>query len=262
MNSTTGKAIFFSVVLALIILCPACEKESNYRFKDKSATDTGSEAEEDDLMENYPSDGSLAFSENFQAWARDGYVNQVKNDCEDDLLTASIIMYRPDSPQKVTYPTCTVSYKLQDFAVNPVCGNKAGTSSATSGVSTGYVALQSEIYYECGGHNSDAQMVLSALPSVSKIEFSVSYGGDTDYVGGLSVWKKGTSDQVFVRVGDYKPSDPLEGEVFTIDINQTGVQLKFTPAISDKGIGVNDGVQSNRSVRIHHLTVWSMDAEP
>jgi hypothetical protein len=247
------------IIVLVIVLLPACEKESNYRFRNEVLTDEDETTDDTLSMDYYPKDGSLAFYETFQSWKRDGYINQVKNDCETDLMTTSVIMYRPDSPVKVTYDGFQVSYSLQDFAVNPTCGNKAGTSTVASEVSLGYVALQSEIYYECGGHNSDAQMILSELPSVSKISFSISYGGDVDYVGGLSVWTKVEGESSFTRLGDYEPQDPLQGEVFQIEINQKNVQLKFTPAISDKGIGVNDGVQADRSVRIHDLYVWSMN---
>jgi hypothetical protein len=250
---------YLLVVLSAVACLFACEKESNYRFRDEELIGDDETTEDTIGMDRYPTDGSLAFYETFQSWKRDGYVNQVKNDCETDLMTSTIIMYRPGAPLKVTYSGFQVSYTLQDYAVNPECGNKAGTSTATSEVSLGYVALQSEIYYECGGHNSDALMTLSELPSVSAISFSVSYGGDVDYVGGLSLWIKADGEDSFTRIGDYKPENPLLGAVFYVTINKKNVQLKFTPAISDKGIGVNDGVQANRSVRIHDLYVWSMN---
>jgi hypothetical protein len=249
-----------TTMLALVILLSfsGCEKESNYRFKGKTSTVTTTTNDSISLA-NYPTDGSLAFHENFQQWKRDGYVEQVKQDCEADLMTTTIIMYRPDKPVTVTYNNFPITYSLQDFAVNPDCGNKAGTSTSDSDVSLGYVALQSEIFYECGGHYSDAQMILSELPSVSTIKFSVSYGGDVAYVGGLSLWKKGDGETSYTRVGDYQPQDPEQGQTFSVDINEKNVQLKFTPAISDKGAGVNDGVNSNRSVRIHDIYVWSIE---
>jgi len=245
------------LIALLMLLLASCEKESNYRFKDEVIT-TGTTANDSVSLSNYPTDGTLAFHENFQKWNRDGYVNQVMQDCETDLMTTTIIMYRPDKPVKVTYNGFSVVYSLQDFAVNPTCENKAGTSTTGSEISRGYIALQSDIFYECGGHNSDAFMILSKLPSVSKIQFSISYGGDVEYVGGLSVWEKRDSETDFSRIGDYKVENPDEGQTFTIDINEKNVQLKFTPAISDKGAGVNDGVHANRSVRIHDLSVWSL----
>lgn len=249
------KTILNTALIVAILLVWGCEKESNYRFRnEKSVAQTTDSVN----LQNYPADGSLAFHENFQTWKRDGYVEQVKQDCEDDLMTTTIIMYRPDKPVRVTYGNFAVTYTLQDFAVNPDCGNKAGTSTATSAVSNGYVALQSDIFYECGGHNSDAMMTLSELPSVASIRFSISYGGDVEYVGGLSVWKKGRDDNTFTRIGDYKPRVTEQGDTFSVVIDQKNVQLKLTPAISDKGAGVNDGIHSNRSVRIHDLYVWSM----
>ena len=249
----------YTLWLALLMLSlTSCEIESNYRFKDEviAKITTGSDSVN---LANYPTDGSLAFHENFRKWNRDGYVNEVKQDCETDLMTTTIIMYRPDKPVTRTYNNkFSVTYSLQDFSVNPTCGNKAGTSTDTSTVSLGYVALQSDIFYECGGHNSDAFMTLSKLPSISKIQFSISYGGDVEYVGGLSVWKKSDGETDFTRIGDYKAEHPEDGQMFTLNINERNVQLRFTPAISDKGAGVNDGVHANRSVRIHDLLVWSL----
>jgi hypothetical protein len=256
------KSVFAFIIAGLIILSTfiGCEKESNYRFKGKE--DTSESTGDDTLsMDNYPKDGSLAFSENFQQWKRDGYVESIRQDCEMDIMTSNIIMYRPDKPVVRNYIGFQVSYSLQDFAVNPECGNMAGTSSPESDISVGYVALQSEIFYECGGHNSDALMQLSELPSVSRISFAISYGGDTAYVGGLTLWKKSSSDSKFIRVGDFQPGIPSVGEIFTVDLNEKDVLLKFTPALSDKGIGVNDGVHANRNVRIHGLWVWSIKDE-
>jgi len=236
----------------------ACEKESNYRFRDEVSEADSEDSEVSLNLDNYPVDGTLAFHENFQNWDRDGYINQQFNNCETDLMITSVIMYQPGVPVVCEYNGFSVSYTLMDYAVNPVCGNKAGSSTADSEVSLGYVALQSEIFYECGGHNSDAQFILSELPSISKVAFSVSYGGDTESVGGISLWKKADGDDSFVRVGDYQPADCLEGELFTVELNAENVQLKFTPAISELGTGVNDGEQSDRSVRLHDLYVWSM----
>lgn len=243
----------------------SCEKPSNYRFLGMDDDDISGGTEEPDpavSITNYPADGSLAFYENFQSWKRDGYINQVKQDCETDLMTTTVIMYQPNKPvTKVYQEKFPVTYALQDFAVNPQCGNKAGTSTASSDVSLGYIALQSEIYYECGGHNSDAQLNLSRLPSVSKIKFCISYGGDVEYVGGISLWVKAEGESNFSRTGNYICTNPTEGQVFTVDINKRNVYLRFTPAISDKGTGVNDGIHSNRNVRLHDLYVWCMKSD-
>jgi hypothetical protein len=249
-------------IALLTISLGSCEKQSNYRFlgiDDEVVSDSTGLIGDSISIAKYPTDGSLAFHENFQGWKRDGYINEVKQDCETDLMTTTVIMYRPDKPVTRVYNNkFPVTYSLEDFAVNPTCGNKAGTSTDTSEVSLGYVALQSEIYYECGGHNSDAQLNLSLLPSVSKIKFSVSYGGDVEYVGGLSLWMKAEGETGLPRVGDYSPTDPTVGQTFTVDINKKNVYLKFVPAISSKGIGVNDPTHSNRNVRIHDLWIWSI----
>lgn len=253
---------YFSLLIILLLSgFSSCEKASNYRFLGIEDSDTDDPLPEDPgvSMDHYPADGSLAFHENFQSWKRDGYINQVQQGCETDLMTTSVIMYQPDRPVTVTYAGFAVTYALQDYAVNPVCGNKAGTSTAGSEISTGYVALQSEIYYECGGHNSDAQLNLSKLPSVSKISFGISYGGDVEFVGGISLWVKEDGESGFTRIGDYGAESPSEGQVFTVDIDKKNVFLRFTPAISDRGIGVNDGEQSDRSVRLHDLYIWSMN---
>lgn len=248
--------IFFPLVLVIAsLLLHACEAESNYRFKDEATNENGTTPE----TGGYPDDGSLAFHENFQSWKREGYINQQLRDCEADQMTTAIIMYQPDVPVTKTYDGFQVKYSMKDYAVNPVCGNKVGTSSDDSEISTGYIALQGLIFYECGGHDSEAELVLSELPSVSKIAFSISYGGNVEYVGGVTLWKKTRGQSSFTRIGDYQPADPLEGELFTVTLNEKNVQLKFTPALSDRGTGVNDGVLSNRSVRIHDLHVWSME---
>jgi hypothetical protein len=235
-------AIFFS-----------CEKESNYRFKG-IPLDNGTEIIE--TFSGYPAGGELAFHENFQLWQRDGYINFVSRDCEQDQMTTSVIMYVPGKPLTVTYNGFTVSYTLQDFSVNPLCGNQAGKSTADSEVSTGYVALQQLIFYECGQHDSDGQMVLSPLPSVSRIRFSLSLGGKIEDVAGVTLWKKSKGASAFAKVGDYIPTDPEAGELFTVEINEKDVQLKFVPALTGKENPVNDGV--NRAVRIHDLWVWSL----
>jgi len=249
-------------IILLAMLLGSCEKPSNYRFlgvNEDELSDTTTTINDSISLAKYPTDGSLAFHENFQGWKRDGYINEVKQDCETDLMITTVIMYQPNKPVTKTYNNkFPVTYSLQDFAVNPTCGNKAGTSTDTSEVSLGYVALQSEIYYECGGHNSDAQLNLSLLPSVSKIKFSVSYGGDVEYVGGLSLWVKAEGESSYTRIDDYSPANPTEGQSFTVNLNKKNVYLRFVPAISDKGIGVNDGIHSNRNVRIHDLWVWSI----
>jgi hypothetical protein len=236
----------------LCFLFSSCEQEFNYRFKGI--------AEEEEIIvspkegENYPSGDSLVFHENFQSWKREGYDNPPTGDCETDRMTTSQIMYTPAKPRMAEYNGFTVAYTLKDFAVNPACGALAGNSTADSEISTGYVALQQLIFYECGQHDSDALMQLSSLPSVSKIRFSVSLGGRIEDVAGVTLWKKAGEAASFSKVGDFLPSDPENGEVFTVAINEENVQLKFIPALTGRENPVNDGI--NRAVRIHDLWVW------
>ncbi|MDR2764543.1 MAG: hypothetical protein LBB90_05875 [Tannerella sp.] len=234
-------------------LCLSCEQESNYRFRgmpDEAVYIRSSAGEND------PSNDTLLFHENFQSWKREGYMNRVKEDCEEDQMTTSLVMYTPGKPRTADYGGLTVVYTLLDFAVSPECGAQAGTS-AGSEVSAGYVALQQLIFYECGQHDSDAMMLLSPLPSVSRVRFSVSLGGRVEDVAGITLWKKTEGETVFTKAGDYIPSDPEAGETFSVDINERNVQLKFVPALTGKENPVNDGL--NRAVRIHDLWVWSMD---
>jgi len=240
--------LFYLVGLVFLL---SCEVESNYRFAGKA------EEEETVVVDagEYPSEAGLVFHENFQAWKREGFVNLNMKDCEDDQMTTSIVMYVINKPKTVQYNEVTVSYTLKDFAVNPVCGCRAGSSEADSEVSTGYVALQQLIFYECGQHDSDALMQLSALPSVARIRFSVSLGGKTEDVAGVSLWKKADGDASFVKTGDYIPADADAGEVFDVELNATNVQLKFIPSLTGRENPVNDGI--NRCVRIHDLWVWS-----
>jgi hypothetical protein len=242
-----------TVIFLLCFFFFSCEKELGYRFAGL--------LEKDDVIVTPLFDGggydvgdSLVFHENFQLWKRDGYDNLPTGDCEADQMTTAMVMYVPSKPRMVEYNGFSVAYILKDFAVNPVCG--AQTGSADSEVSTGFVALQQTIFYECGQHDSDAQMLLSALPSVSQVKFSVTLGGKIEDVSGVTLWKKAEGADNFTKVGDYLPLDPNAGEVFSVEINEKNVQLKFTPALTGKETPVNDGI--TRTVRIHDLWVYSM----
>ncbi|GHT60818.1 hypothetical protein AGMMS50239_10500 [Bacteroidia bacterium] len=243
-----------TVMLLLCFFFSACEKELGYRFDGQS--------EEDNVIITPPFDGggyalgdSLVFYENFQLWKREGYDNYPTSNCDDDQMTTALVMYVPSKPRMAEYNGFSVAYTLKDFAVNPTCGAQIG--SAESEVSTGFVALQQTIFYECGQHDSDGQMMLSTLPSVSQVKFSVSLGGQIEDVAGVSLWKKTEGASNFTKVGDYLPSDPNADEIFTVEINEKNVQLKFTPALTGKETPVNDGI--NRAVRIHDLWVYSID---
>ncbi|KAA6301772.1 MAG: hypothetical protein EZS26_002081 [Candidatus Ordinivivax streblomastigis] len=245
-----------TVMFLLCFFFSSCEKDFGYRF-------AGIE-EEEDVVVTPPSDGGetvvgdlLVFHDNFQLWKREGYDNSPTGDCEADQMTTATVMYVPSKPRMAEYNGLSVAYMLKDFAVNPVCGTPTG--SADSEVSTGFIALQQTIFYECGQHDSDAQMVISELPSVSQIKFSVSLGGKMEDMAGLTLWKKAAGASAFTKVGDYLPSDPQAGEVFTVDINEKNVQLKFTTALTGKETPVNDGII--RAVRIHDLWVYSMNNE-
>jgi hypothetical protein len=227
----------------------SCEEEFNYRFRGIPDDDVYVPSPVD---ENNPPNDTLLFHENFQSWKREGYVNLTAGDCETDQMTTSLVMYVPSKPRTSTYNGFTVAYILKDFAVNPACGAKAG--KADSEVSAGYVALQQLVFYECGQHDSDAMMQLSTLPSVSNVRFSISLGGRIEDVAGVSLWIKSENETAFRRLGDFIPSDPEAGEVFTVEINEKNVQLKFIPALTGRKNPVNDGI--NRSVRIHDLWVW------
>jgi hypothetical protein len=242
-----------TVVLLLCFFFSSCEKDVGYRF-------AGIE-EDDDVMIIPPSGGgntdddSLVFHENFQLWKRDGYDNPPTGDCEDDQMTTATVMYVPSKPRMAEYNGLSVAYMLKDFAVNPVCGTPTG--NADSEVSTGFIALQQTIFYECGQHDSDAQIVISELPSVSHIKFSVSLGGKIEDVSGITLWKKAKEASNFTKIGDYLPKDPRAGEVFTAEINERNVQLKFTTALTGRETPVNDGII--RAVRLHDLWVYSIE---
>jgi hypothetical protein len=228
----------------------SCEKEFNYRFK-------GIPEEEEYVpaaVVDTTSGDALLFHENFQRWKREGYDNPPTGDCEADQMSTALVMYVPSKPRIAEYGGLSVAYTLKDFAVNPSCGAQGGLSTENSEVSTGFVALQQTIFYECGQHDSDGLMQLSTLPSVSQIRFSVSLGGKIEDVVGVTLWKKAGGAASFSKAGDFLPSDPENGEVFTVDINEKNVQLKFTPALTGRETPINDGV--TRAVRIHDLWVW------
>jgi hypothetical protein len=244
-----------SIYAVGLLLFLSCEKESGYRFAGIPDDDDVVVVTPPQDNDEYDTDGSLLFHENFQSWKREGYDNLPTGNCEADLMTTATVMYVPSKPRMAEYNGCSVAYTLKDFAVNSVCGTPTG--SADSEVSTGFVALQQTIFYECGQHDSDAQMVLSVLPSVSQVKFSVSLGGKIDDMSGVSLWKKAGGASSFTKVGDYLPSDPNTGEVFTVEINEKNVQLKFTTALTGKETPVNDG--TTRAVRIHDLWVYAME---
>jgi len=232
--------------------------------------------------------GVLLFHENFQNWKRDGYTLPVLHNCETDLMTScTTISYLPKNVQ-VIYDTLTVNYSLIYFAVNPECGNDAGTSTPASDVSTGYVALQAPIDYTCFGHtlSAGAKIITSAIPSVSVVSFSMSYShSDVDYMLGITLWKKGINDSDFVKVKDfgiqYNAMDcydtivqkKITGQVFSTIINEENIQLQFT-CIWPGGVAFNTTNPAqlallknnnpalypviNRDVRIHDLKVWSL----
>jgi hypothetical protein len=228
------------IYAAVLLLFLSCEKASNYRFSGIPIDDGGGEVLPPPIAGGYPADSSLAFHEDFQTWKREGFDNLATGNCDDDLMTTATVMYVPLKPHVSDYGDFSVSYTLKDFAANPACAG-------------GYVALQQLIFYECGQHDSDAQMILSALPSVSQIRFAAARYGKTEDVAGISLWKKSEGETAFTKVGDYLPTAT---DTFTVEINEQNVQLKFIPALTGRENPVNDGI--NRSVRIYDLWVYSM----
>jgi hypothetical protein len=200
--------------------------------------------------------GVLLFHENFQKWAWRGYLVVSLQNCETDLMkSASVVSYIPTAVS-VIYDTLKVDYSLIDFAVSPTCGNAAGTSTDSSEVSTGYVALQCPIYYTCG-HYSKGDLITSSIPSVSYVEFTVSYpyGASNNYPAGVSLWKKADGDADTIKVGTYVPADPLKGQKFTVKLNAKNVTLKFKSEKNSSLTVLNESM-TNRAIRIHDLYVW------
>ena len=200
--------------------------------------------------------GLLVFHENFQKWPREYYLSPTLQDCETDLMrSAGLVSFFPTTVS-VIYDTLKVDYSLIDFAVNPECGNPDGTSTATSEVSTGYVALQCPVYYTCG-HYSKGYLETSPLPSVSYVEFTVSYSysSSNTYEAGVSLWKKGDGDIDTVKVGTYVPDDPLKGQKFTVKINSTNVTLRFKSE-KNSGVPIINESNINHAIRIHDIYIW------
>lgn len=238
-------------------------------------------------------DGGLIINENFQSWTREGFIELDSNtsgSC-DALMSSTNVMYaqRPINSTKA-YDKWTVSWGFYDYAVNPTCGNDAGTSTGTSDVSTGYFEIQAPLYYECGLHMSNGNMTTSVLPSVSKVQFSISYTETGyDYVNGIVLWKKGKSDSSWEKVGSYSidgtMTDKIKGKIFEANINEGNVQLRFSPRFpflngvditpdhASNSVDINDASisalivknfsdpQINRAVRIHDLKVWCMNKQ-
>lgn len=206
-----------------------------------------------------PVKGILLFHENFQKWKREGYFLSVKRDCDNDLMkSASIMSYLPTNV-KVAYDSLTVNYSLIDFAINPECGNKAGTSNTDSTIRLGYVALQCPIWLTCD-HYSKGYFETSSLPSVSFVEFTVSYGDNSKdgYADGVSLWEKTEKEVDPVKIGTYIPNDPLRDQKFIVRINAKDVIIRLKAEKKsnvDFANEINDTL-INRSVRIHDLYVW------
>lgn len=203
--------------------------------------------------------GTLVFHENFQKWKRVGYFSQTKQDCESDLMISTgVVSYIP-TIVSVIYDSLTVNYSIIDFAINPECGSSDGTSTQNSDVSIGYLAIQCPIWYTCN-HYSKGDIITSPIPSVSYIEFSVSYpyyAGNT-YAEGVSLWKKGDEDADTVKVGTYIPTDPLKGEKFTVKINSKNVIFKIKSE-KNGNLPIANESNVNRAVRIHDIKVWSLE---
>jgi hypothetical protein len=236
-------------------------------------------------------DGSMFIDEHFRDWTEEGFYSAGDrgNDRScDRLIAAAAQMYKQSlttNPNgKKRYPKWTVVWTMEDFALNPVCGASAGVSTTDSETSIGFIALQSPIWYVCGGHTSNACFQTSELPSVSKVRFSMSYAMSSaiDEVHGLRLWKRVRGGE-WTLVGDYgidgSVEDKTAGRVFEAVVNERQVELRFvgrwplhngeeiTPVdnnympwftgleelIPDNQTGIN------RCSRIHDFQVWSMD---
>jgi len=222
-------------------------------------------------------DGSIYIDEHFRTWTREGYLAS-------GLMNANGLMYLPNGTNNVkTYTNWIVTWTMFDFAVNPTDGNDAGTSTATSDVSTGFFALQSPLFFLCGSHPSMAHLTSSELPSVSKVRFSVSYcKTGLEYTYGVSLWKKGRNDSDWTRVClgviDGTQEDKIAGCVFEAEINEEKVRLSFCPQwpLTSNGADITrpayeqpwfdefydlvppNTLGINFCSRIHDLQVWSL----
>jgi hypothetical protein len=206
-----------------------------------------------------PVKGTLLFHENFQKWERSGYFLSAKEDCDNDLMKSTSVMYFIPTTVQVAYDDLTVTYSLIDFAVNPECGNKAGTSDTASDISLGYIALQCPIYLTCG-HYTKGYIETNAISSVSFVEFTVSYGDNSKdgYADGISLWKKTEDDDDYIKIGTYIPDDPSTGQKFTVQIDAKNVIIRLKAEKKAKVEYANeiDDTLVNRSVRIHDLYLW------
>jgi hypothetical protein len=236
-------------------------------------------------------DGSIILSENFQRWTREGFTVSDNSDPCSWRMKAVGLMYSPQlegNPNGIkSYPRWTVTWSMEDCAVNPTCGNDAGTSTPDSEVSDGYFALQSPLYYLCGGHSSMAYLASSEFPSVSKVRFSLSYAlGGIEFTYGVTLWKRTRSDTRWIKVKRYEieggTEEKITGKVFEADINEHNVRLGFTAnwPFLDSGADMTyppppyvdfvwyreqeekipaNNLTYNFHSRIHDLTVWSMN---
>jgi hypothetical protein len=233
-------------------------------------------------------DGEIIISENFQHWTREGFVISETGDPCSWRMKATGLMFIQSlegNPNGVkTYPRWTVTWSMEDYGVNPSCGNDAGTSTTGSEVSEGYFAFQSPLYYVCGGHSSMAYLASSEFPSVSKVRFSFSYArSGIEYTYGITLWKRSRSDTRWIKVKRCEIEGGTEektaGKVFEAEIDEDYVRLGFTanwgllssgedmtysPPPYDNFVWYKEqeeriplnNLTYNFNARLHDLTVW------
>jgi len=250
--SLRNKLQLVLILLVLVTLFLSCKTSINPDDETSVVTITNNNV--DTIPDSLK--GVLVFHENFQKWPREGYLSSTSQNCETDLMRSAGLVSFFTTPITVKYDTLTVSYAMIDFAINPVCGNPDESSTDSSEVSNGYVALQCPVYYTCG-HYSKGYFETSSLPSVSYVEFTVSYpySSSNTYAAGVSLWKKGDGDVDSVQVGTYVPSDPLKGQKFTVAINSTNVTLRFKSEKNPLVPMINES-DENHAIRIHDLYIW------
>jgi hypothetical protein len=218
-STTTGS--FFSVAIneANVYLKFASEDSKNeyFRIHDLKVWSKG------------VSDGSVLYvNDNFQKWALKGYVLPVPGVAANKTGTQYIPLAWSNTVEydtTITYYSGTpVKYVIHDGAVNPDCYNHHGDVSLVYGLTTGYL----EMPLTKSGYantNVNASITVSAVPSVSLIEFWIAVTGMS---GHYQLYKS-------VNGGDYTLYKDIIvkqyagiGKYFRFYVNEKNVSFKFT----------------------------------
>ncbi|MFT3739324.1 MAG: hypothetical protein QM786_11245 [Breznakibacter sp.] len=147
------------------------------------------------------------------------------------------------------YKNIPVTYTLHDAAVNPDCYNHHGDTTLVYGLTTGYIELpiNKNAY---SNKDINASLTISAVPSVSLIEFWVAVSG---YSGRYSLYKSVNGGEYELYKDLIVPKYAGIGKYFRFYVNEKNVSFKFT---TYQGEGAY-----TTTPKIYGVKIWS-DGKP